>query len=123
MSTIAGTITGVNVQYSSGLASAPRKTYEVCADFGAYTGASDSATITGVGAAIKAKNRNGKTHTLRGAICVGPGFDTNKQAVYTGACTVSTDDLTFNLSGADGTELTSATASKGVRLFVTVDES
>lgn len=123
MATIAGTITGVNVLYSSGLGSAPRKTYEVCVDFGAYTGAADDATIAGVGAAIAAKNRNGKTHTLRSAICIGPGFDTNKQAVYTGALTVSSDALNGNLAVAAGTEITSTTACKGVRLAVVVDES
>lgn len=120
MTVQAGTITGVNVLYSKGA----RKTYEVCVDFPAYTGASDSFSIAGVGAAIAAKNRNGKTHTLLQAMCIGAGYDTNSQAVFTGACTVSTDALTGNLTTSDGTtEITTSTASKGVRLAVTVTES
>jgi hypothetical protein len=120
MAVIAGTITGVNVAYSR----AARKTYEVCVDFPAYTGASDTFSIAGVGAAIAAKNRNGKTHTLLQAMCVGCGYDTAAQAVFTGACTVSTDALTGNLTTSDGsTEITTSTAAKGVRLFVTVTES
>jgi hypothetical protein len=105
-----------------------RKAYLVTADFAAYTGASDTATVTGVGAAILAETRNGKTVTLRGAIPAGAGYDTANQAVYfTGtavqAATVSSDDLTGQLSGADGTELTSSTACKGVGLIVIVDEA
>ena len=119
MAVIAGTITGTNLLFANG----NRRTYEVCVDFGAYTGAADTFTIAAVGAHIKADKRSGATHTLRSAQCIGSGFDTAAQAVFTGACTVSTDALNGDLSDASGTELTSSTACKGVRLAVTLDES
>jgi hypothetical protein len=126
MAVINGTIRGVTQVASMG--NTGRKAYLVTADFAAYTGASDTATITGVGAAILAKTRNGKTVTLRGAVPAIAGLDTNSQLCYfTGtavqAATVSSDDLTGQLSGADGTELTSSTASKGVGVVVIVDEA
>ena len=126
MATITGTIMGVTELRAK--EPTGRKAYLVSANFGAYTGASDDAKLAGVGAAILAKTRNGKTYTLRGAVPAGAGYDTAVQAVYfTGASvqalTVSSDDLTGNLSNAAGTELTSATASVGVELVVIVDES
>jgi hypothetical protein len=126
MATISGTITGVSGLRSK--ASTGRKAYLLTVDFGAYTGASDTAAISGVGAAILAHTRNGKTVTLRGAVPIAPGKDTAAQDVYfTGAsvqaATVSTDDLTGNLSNAAGTELTSSTACKGVEICVIVDEA
>lgn len=124
MATQTGTITGVSLLRASGA----RKTYVVTADFPAYTGASDDAKLAAVGAAIAAKTRNGKTNTLRGAICIAAGFDTAAQAVFfegaaVAALTVSTDDLTGNLTTLADVELTSSTASVGVELAVVVDES
>lgn len=119
MSTINGTISGVTLLRAKG----DRKSYLVSARFAAYTGASDSGQLQAVGVAIAAKTRNGKTNTIRSAACVGAGSDTAAQAVFTGAVTVSTDDLTFNLTNAAGTELTSATACTGVEFVVIVDES
>lgn len=126
MATISGTITGVSALRSK--EGSGRKAYLITADFAAYSGGSDTAAISGVGAAILAHTRNGKTVTLRGAVPAAAGYDTANQAVYfTGAsvqaATVATDDLTGNLSNAAGTELTSATASKGVELCVIVDEA
>lgn len=126
MATIAGTITGVTLLRSK--EGSGRKAYLLTADFGAYTGASDDASLAGVGAAILAKTRNGKTVTLRGALPAAPGKDTNAQDVYfTGASvqalTVSTDALTGNLSIAAGTEVSTSTACKGVEICVIVDEA
>jgi uncharacterized phage protein gp47/JayE len=126
MAVINGTITGVSELRAK---SHPgRKAYLITAEFAAYTGAADTATVTGVGAAVLAHTRNGKTVTLRGSVPIAPGYDTNSQAVYfTGtsvqAGTVSSDDLTGQLSAADGTELTTSTAAKGVELCVIVDEA
>ena len=126
MAVASGTITGVtHIRSKEG---SGRKAYLLTVNFGAYTGAADTAQVANVGATILAHTRNGKTVTLRGAVPVAPGLDTASQAVYfTGtaaqAATVSSDALTGQLSGADGTELTSATASKGVELLVIVDES
>lgn len=126
MAVINGTITGVSLLRSK--EGSGRKAYLLTCDFAAYTGASDTATVTGAGAAILAKTRNGKTLTLRGAVPIAPGKDTAAQDVYfTGtavqAGTVSSDDLTGQLSNAAGTELTSSTACKGVELCVIVDEA
>lgn len=126
MAVINGTVRGVT-QLSS-MANSGRKAYLVTADFAAYTGAADTATITGVGAAIAARTRNGKTVTLRGAVPCIAGLDTNSQEIYfTGtavqAATVSSDDLTGQLSTAALVEITSATASRGVGVVVIVDEA
>ncbi len=126
MATINGSIKGVT-QLAS-MSNTGRKAYLVTADFAAYTGAADTATVTGVGAAILAHTRNGKTVTLRGSLPAIGGLDTNSQLVYfTGtsvqAGTVSSDDLTGQLSILDGTEITTSTACKGVGLVVIVDEA
>lgn len=131
MSAIAGTITGVTLLRAKDdlpAVTPARKAYLLTVDFGVYTGSTDTASIAAVGATILAHTRNGKTVTLRGCIPIAPGYDTAAQAVYfTGlsvlAGTVSTDALTGQLSAADGTELTSSTACKGVEICVIVDES
>jgi hypothetical protein len=124
MAVINGTITGVTLLRAKG----SRKTYHVTAAFGAYTGAADTATITGIGAAIATKTRNGKTNTLRAVAPMAAGSDTNAQDVYFGgtavqAATISSDDATGQLNNAAGTELTTATASVGVEVIAVVDES
>jgi hypothetical protein len=126
MAVASGSIKGVSLLRSK--EGSGRKAYLLTVDFPAYTGAADTASITGVGAAILAKTRNGKTLTLRGAVPIAAGADTANQAVYfTGtavqAATVSTDDLTGQLSDAAGAELASSTASKGVEICVIVDEA
>jgi hypothetical protein len=125
MATINGTITGVSLLR----AKADLKTYLVTCDFAAYTGASDTASVTGLGAAILAHVRNGKTMTLKSVQCIGAGKDTaNTDAYFTGAsvwaATISSDDATGNLSVAAGTEITSTSGTtKGVELAVTILES
>lgn len=124
-----GTINGITAIYGNFEGVGTRKAYMLSVSFPAYTGASDTCTINGVGAAIATSTKNGKGNppTLKGGLCLGPGIDTNSQAVYaTGASveamTVSGDNLTGNLSDSTGTELTSATASQGVLVLVTVQE-
>lgn len=127
MAVAAGTITGVTLLRSK--AGGGRKVYLLTVDFQAMaSGAADTASVSAVGATILAHTRNGKTVTLRGALPIAPGKDTNMQDVYfTGtavqAAAVSSDALTGQLSAADGTELTSSTASKGVEIAVIVDEA
>lgn len=103
-----------------------REVWLVTADFAAYTGSSDVARILAIGAGISDHAHDGRTRTVRWAAPSRAGGDTNNQAVFfTGtsviAATVSSDDITGQLSGADGTELTTATASKGVAVLVGVD--
>jgi hypothetical protein len=128
MATITGTIDGITLLAASSTGVGARKTYLVTASFGAYTGATDDAKLAGVGAAIASFVRNGKTNSLVGALPHQGGLDTNAQAVYFSgasvkALSVSGDDLTGNLTNAAGTELSSSTASSGVGIIVTVDES
>jgi hypothetical protein len=126
MSLSAGTITGVSELRAK--EHPGRKAYLLTVDFtSAYTGSTDTASIAAVGATILAHTRNGKTVTLQGCVPIAPGYDTNAQAVYfTGtsvqAGTVSSDALTGQLSNIDGTELTTATACKGVEICVIVKE-
>lgn len=125
MATINGSITGVSLASADGAL----KTYHVTCDFPAYTGASDTATVTGLGAAILAKVRNGKTTTLKAVQCIGAGKDTaNTDAFFTGtsvwAATISSDDATGHLAVVAGTEISSTSGvTKGVKLAVTVVES
>lgn len=128
MTVQAGTINGVTNVYGNFEGAGKRKAYMLAVSFPAYS-STDTVSIAGVGAAIAASTKNGKGNppTLIAGICAGPGTDTNAQAVYaTGtaaqALTVSTDALTGQLSDNTGTELTSATASQGVLILVTVDE-
>lgn len=126
MALITGTLTGVQLVTGNPNGAGNYKTYLCSYSFPAYTGASDSATVTGVAAAIAAKVRNGKTMAMvTGAIPVraGAGVDTNGQAVYFGTCTISTADLTFSLTDEAQVELTSSTACQGVRILVPILES
>jgi hypothetical protein len=125
MSLITGVSTGVTLLSGNATGvSVTEHVYLIDYNFAAYTGSTDSATVTGVGALIAANTRSGKTYTLRGAVCAFPGVDSNLQNVYIGATTVSTDALTFNLTTVDRTtELTSSTATLnpvGLVVVVTV---
>lgn len=115
MATISGTIRGLQCMSRSFSGYGSREVWLLTADFGAYTGASDTAQITGVGAAINATARDGKTTTLLWGATAFPGADSNAQLVFPAgasvqAMTVSSDDLTGNLANTSGTELTSSTA-------------
>lgn len=127
MSVINGTITGVNLLKADGAL----KTYEVTCNFAAYTGSSDTATVTALGAAVLAHVRNGKTTTLKAVQCIGAGKDANAQDVFftgpsTWAAAISSDDASGSdqLSDSAGSELTSTSGTtEGVKLAVTVLES
>lgn len=122
MATITGVKGGISIVRRPTGPYDTRGVYLVPANFGAYVGANDDATITGVGAAITASIRDGKTRTLRSAVCVGAGYD-GTRSVYTGACTVSSDALTFNLTDAAGSELANAAATTSpVQFLVVCDE-
>lgn len=123
MAVINGTIKGVKILMDSPAGIGARKTALITADFAAYSGAGDSGSVTGVKEELQATMRNGKTVTLRQGMPAFAGVDTNKQAVYVGAVTVSGSDITFNLADNAGTELTSSTAATGVGVLVGFDES
>jgi len=122
MSTIAGTITSLSLMHKSysGSGTTTRdamETWMVLADFAAYTGSSDTASLAAVGAAISAQCRDGKTRTLISAQPAMAGSDANNQAVtFNGtsvaALTISTDDLTGELCTLN-TVSTEVTATSG----------
>jgi len=129
MAVIAGTIRGLQCVSRSFSGVGSRESWFITADFGAYTGAADTASIVGLGAAIDATARDGLASTLRGGVPVLAGADTNKQAVYftgTGvqALTVSGDNLTGQLSNAAGSEVATSTAlDSELGILVVVDRS
>ena len=129
MGVITGTVDAVS--FIAGSAIGSRKSFIASCSFAAYS-SSDSGALAGVVATLAAADRNGKTKVITsstqgiGVTCIGAGVDTAGQAVYVGAVTVSSASvgtLAFNLTDATGSELTSATACKGVQLLITVDES
>lgn len=129
MAVIAGTIRGLQCISRSFSGVGSREAWFITVDFGAYTGAADTASLSAVGAAIDATARDGKASTLRGGTCVLAGADTNKQAVYfTGtavqALTVSGDNLTGQLSDATGSEVVTSTAlDSELGIFAVVDRA
>jgi hypothetical protein len=128
MATIKGTVNGGTCISKSPAGYGTREVWLLSLAFAAYTGSTDDAQIDAVAAEINAIARDGKTRTLRWAAPANAGYDTNAQAVYVGggsvqAMTISTNDLTGNLTVAAGTEITTSTAASGVGLFVAVDVS
>lgn len=113
MAVISGTIRGLTCVNRTFTGYGSREAWFITADFGAYTGAADTASLAGVGAAIDATARDGKASTLRGGIPAMAGADASQSIYFTGtavqALTVSTDALTGQLSVAAGTEITSST--------------
>jgi flagellar hook-associated protein FlgK len=135
-----GTVTGVTLASANpagvyGAVSGTnyvRKAYLCTVDFPAYTGSSDTFTVTGILTAVNAAVRDGRTRILRAAVCAFPGLDTNAQAVFAEGASVAagtianpttTGDMSGNLTDAGDTELTSATASTGMGIMAFVDEA
>lgn len=140
MGTINGTVTGVSLASGNpagihgtvSTTSYIRKVYLCTVDFPIYTGSTDTMTVTGILTAINSAVRDGKTRTLRAAVCAFPGIDTAAQAVYAEGASVAagtianpttTGDMSGNLTDAADTELTSSTASTGMGIMAFVDET
>jgi hypothetical protein len=123
MSTIAGTIRSASLQSKAmeGAGTTTRDRMEVwlvTADFAAYTGSTDDASLAAVGAAISARARDGATRTLLWGAPAFCGADANNQAVNfcgtsVAALTISTDDFTGELCTVN-TVSTEVTATSGV---------
>ena len=126
MAVIAGTIRGLTCISRVFTGFGSREAWLITADYAAYSGAADTASLVGIGAAIDATCRDGKASTLRAGSCAFPGADTAKQLAFlTGtavqALTVSGDNFTGQLSDAAGAELAASTAldcELGVMAFV-----
>lgn len=104
MATITGTLRGCNLLHKAnqGAGTTTRdrlELWELTYDFAAYTGSTDTATVTGVAAAISARARDGLTRTILGALPMFCGADANNQAIN--LCGASTAAL--DVSGADFT--------------------
>lgn len=123
MAVVDGTILGITaLDIGRGLNMASvEETYLVTASFGAYDASADTASLSGVGAAITAARRDERTRTLRAGAGCGAAKDDNAQDVYFGAMTVSTDDFTFSLTAVDRTtEVADFTSVDGVPCVVVV---
>lgn len=133
MSTITGTIKGVNLvskDFQGGGTSTRSMTevWLVTADFAAYTGATDDADLATVSATISDHVRDGRTRTLFWAGPAIAGTDDNNQAVNfcggsVAALTISSDSLTGELCTVNtiSTEVTSTSGiTKGVGIMVGV---
>lgn len=108
MAVIEGTIVGVTELQRSytGIAGNAFNVALIHVSFPAYVATTDSINIAGVGAAITASSKRGKTTTIKSAMGAGPGKNSAGTACYTGALTVSTDALTGGLKAVDlSTEL------------------
>lgn len=130
MAVINGTVTGCSlIDTNKGTGGEIRKSFLCAASFAAYTGSSDTYTVTGILTAVAAHERNGKTLTLLSVAPANGGTDTNGQLVYIKAAptlsnTTTTGDIAGDLTAADGsTELTAATASQGVSFIAVVKEA
>lgn len=122
MTTIEGTVTGVQLVYASFGGLGTRKTYHLTCDFGAYTASSDDAAVLTVPTVIGNFTKNGKTVTLRSAMAGQPGKTAAGAAVYASpTVTVDGTSLEFNLGGV--TAEADCAASSGVGIFVNIDES
>lgn len=102
MATIAGTIVGVTelLRGYSGVNNAFNVAL-IHVNFPAYVASTDTYSIAGVGAAITASSKRGKTTTIRQAMNAAPGKNSAGTAVYAGALTVSADALTGSLTQVD----------------------
>ena len=140
MTTQNGTITGVtllsaNPAGTTALDSTTvcqRRSFLVMANFPAYTGSTDFATITGILTAVGASERNGKTLVLRAVVPAIAGIDSNTQGVhFTGstaqasglANTTTTGDAVGILANAAASNLASTSGTTaGVGVIAIVDE-
>ena len=125
MATIAGNIKDIRSVKTEPTGGTRRESWRLSLEFGVYSSGADTATLLAVGAAISDGARDGKVRTIKGAICEYPGRDTADVDVYftvasVDALTVSSDDLTGEISDVAGTEL-SAAASKGMSILVICD--
>ena len=130
MAVINGSVTGCSLIASNhGQGGELRKAFLCSAAFAAYTGSSDTYTVTGINTAVAAHERNGKTLTLMTVAPFSGGVDTAGQLVYIAAAPTlsnptTTGDIAGNLTAADGsTELTASTACQGVQFIAVCKEA
>lgn len=121
MSTIAATITDLQLMSAPEGGIGARKTYRLLCNTATSLTAGDTAAIVSVDVLIKAITKGGQTLTL--AQCMGgpPGLTTGGTACYALAATVNGASLQFSLGGT--TAAAAITAPATFSLFVSLDES
>lgn len=107
MAAIAGTIVGINILREPCGGASGRSLAEVFVTYPAYTAAADTTTVAAVGAAIAAKQRNGKTITLKD-VTEGQAGRHGSTEFFNDTLAVSTDAITGELSNTSGTEIDAA---------------
>ena len=107
MSAVAGTIVGIQLLKEPYDGDSGRGVAEVFVEYGAYEDGGDTSTVAGVGAAIAAMRRDGKTITLK-SVCEGQCGLQGGVEFFNDTLTVSTDAINGELSDTDGTEIDAA---------------
>lgn len=97
MAVIAGTIKGITLSSDPHSGAPGRSEAEVFVTYPAYTASSDTTTVAGVGAAIAAARRDGKTVTL----CPNSGVLQGKAGLH-GSTTFFNDTLTVSTDAVNG---------------------
>lgn len=133
MAVFTGTVQGAMNLSKEFVGIGTREVWLVTASHPAYTASAGQFLLQAVGAAIKARARDGKTRTIVSATCAFPGVDASGAAVYatsltggaplasTAALNVSTDDIQGCLGLAAGTTATNFAASSGLGILVSAD--
>jgi hypothetical protein len=107
MAAIAGTIKAIQLIGEPFDGSTGRYNAQVFVTYPAYTASSDTTTVAGVGAAIAAVRRDGKTVTLAAdsGVCQSQSGLQGTTQFYNDTLTVSTDAVNGELSNVSGTEI------------------
>jgi hypothetical protein len=107
MAVVTGTIKGINILREPFGGASGRGVAEVFVTYGAYTASADTTSVAGVGAAIAAVKRDGKTVTLKD-VTEGQAGMHGTTEFFNDTLAVSTDAITGELSNASGTEIDAA---------------
>lgn len=106
MAAIAGSIKGVRL-LNEPVAGAGRHVAEVFVTFGAYTASSDTVIVSSVATYIQNCRRDGKTATLK-TVGEGQCGRQGSTSFFLDTLSISTNDVTGELSNEDGTEIDAA---------------
>lgn len=104
MGAVSGTIVGIQLLREPFGGASGRGVAEVFVTYTAYEDSGDTTTVAGVGAAIAAMRRDGKTVTLKDVTEGQCGLQGGVEA-FNDTLTISTDAINGELSNTSGTEL------------------
>ena len=124
MAVITGTIASVNLKSFPAAdditGALQRLTAELFVTFGAAT-SGDTLLIPTVASTVQNKLRDGRTLTLRGGVCAGPGRNTADGALYAGTVAVSGTGLTASPSDASGSATGASATVKPIQFLAVLD--